>query len=30
MIKECATNHYTKDSTNLVIEWLESLKERLK
>ena len=28
MIKECATNHYTKDSTDLVINWLKSLKER--
>ena len=28
MIKECATNHYTKGSTDLVINWLKSLKGR--
>ena len=29
MIKECATNHYTKDSIKLVVDWLKSLKERM-
>lgn len=28
MIKECASNHYTKDSIKLVIDWLNSLKHR--
>ena len=28
MIKEVASNHYTKDSIRLVIDWLKSLKER--
>ena len=28
MIKEVASNHYTKDSIKLVINWLKSLKER--
>lgn len=28
MIKECATNHYTKDNIKLVIDWLKSLKYR--
>lgn len=30
MIKECASNHYTKDSIKLVVDWLKSLKERMK
>ena len=29
MIKEVASNHYTKDSIKLVIDWLESLKQRI-
>ena len=29
MIKECAVNHYTKDSIRRVVDWLESLKQRL-
>lgn len=29
MIKECASNHYTKDSIKLVVDWLESIKERI-
>ena len=29
MIKEVASNHYTKDSINLVVNWLKSLKQRI-
>lgn len=29
MIKECAANHYTKDSIALVVNWLKSLKDRV-
>ena len=29
MIKEVASNHYTKDSIKLVIDWLESIKKRI-
>lgn len=29
MIKECAANHYTKDSIALVVNWLNSLKDRV-
>ena len=29
MIKEGASNHYTKDSIKLVIDWLKSIKERV-
>lgn len=29
MIKEAASNHYTKDSVKLVIDWLKSLKEKI-
>ena len=29
MIKEAASNHYTKDSIKLVTTWLESIKERI-
>jgi len=29
MIKEVASNHYTKDSIRLVIDWLNSLKQRM-
>ena len=29
MIKEVASNHYIKDSIKLVIDWLESLKQRI-
>ncbi len=29
MIKECASNHYTKDSIKLVVDWLTSLKDRV-
>lgn len=28
IIKEVASNHYTKDSIKLVINWLKSLKDR--
>ena len=30
MIKEVASNHYTKDSVKLVIDWLKSLKDRVR
>ena len=29
MIEECASNHYTKDSIKLVVDWLKSLKDRV-
>lgn len=29
MIKEVASNHYTKDSVKLVMDWLKSLKDRI-
>lgn len=29
MIKEAASNHYTKDSIKLVINWLQSIKQRI-
>jgi hypothetical protein len=30
MIKEVASNHYTKDSINLVINWLKSIRQRIR
>lgn len=30
MIKECAANHYIKDSIDFVITWLKSIKDRIK